>query len=294
MSNKKKNKEIRTLKFEDELETTIPFSIQKVDDNLSQDHINFREPHRHNFHIICFLKNGKGEATHTVDFVNYKAHLNSVYFIRANQVHVFKKVKASKLDVMVITFPNEFLMQAEFPVLDDSENVNELNLNTEDFDYLYDLLLKIQKEFHTSNKWRGEIIRNYVNIILSHLSRIYLDKKKKKSSDIIDDSLLIKYKKLLNEKFLELRQISDYSGQLFVTPGHLNDKIKELTGKTAKELLNERIILEAKRLLFYDNSSIKEIANNLNFWDTAYFTRFFKKQTELTPQEFRQKIRELS
>jgi AraC family transcriptional regulator, transcriptional activator of pobA len=290
----KKRKEIRTLKFEEELETTIPFSIQKIDDNLDQDHINFSEPHRHNFHIICFLKNGNGEGTHSVDFVNYKAKLNSVYLIRANQVHVFKNVKANNLDVMVMTFPNEFLLQTEFPILDDSENVNEINLSEKDFDYLYDLLLNIQHEFNSNNKWRGNIIQNYLNIILTHLSRIYIDQKKFILKDSADESIVIKYKKLLNEKFLEYHQVSDYSGKLCISPGHLNDKIKELTGKTAKELLNERIILEAKRLLFYDNRSVKEIANNLNFFDTAYFTRFFKKQTELTPQEFRQKIRETS
>jgi AraC-like DNA-binding protein len=79
---------------------------------------------------------------------------------------------------------------------------------------------------------------------------------------------------------------------LYVTPGHLNDLIKTVTGKTAKQIIDERRIMEAKRLPFWGEHSVKEIAARLNFEDDAYFNRFFKKHTTNTPAQFQRQIRE--
>ncbi len=73
---------------------------------------------------------------------------------------------------------------------------------------------------------------------------------------------------------------------LYVTPGHLNDLIKSVTGKTAKQIIDEKRVVEAKRLLFWGKHSVKEIAGHLNFEDDAYFNRFFKKHTGQTPALF--------
>ena len=85
-------------------------------------------------------------------------------------------------------------------------------------------------------------------------------------------------------------QVTFYAKKLFISAGHLNDTIKKMTGKNAKSFINERRILEAKRLLFWTETSIQEVAWKTGFKDPAYFTRFFKKHTGVLPASFQKQI----
>ena len=91
---------------------------------------------------------------------------------------------------------------------------------------------------------------------------------------------------LTDQHFLDTTQVGKYADMLYVTPGHLNDLIKSMTGKTAKQLIDEKRVMEAKRLLFWGEHSVKEIAHHLNFEDDGYFNRYFKKHTGQTPALF--------
>ncbi|MBK6643621.1 MAG: AraC family transcriptional regulator [Bacteroidetes bacterium] len=86
--------------------------------------------------------------------------------------------------------------------------------------------------------------------------------------------------------------MSEYAQLLNITAGHLNDTIHKDLGKTAGELIHDRIILEAKRLLYHSENSIKEIATELNYKDPSYFGRFLKTHSGSTPDQFRKAIRE--
>ena len=80
---------------------------------------------------------------------------------------------------------------------------------------------------------------------------------------------------------------------LQITAGHLSDVIKRQSGKTAIEHIHERIVMEAKRQLLHAGLSVKEIAYALGFDDAAYFNRFFKRITSVTPVVYRRTIREM-
>ncbi|WP_242692211.1 helix-turn-helix domain-containing protein [Aridibaculum aurantiacum] len=77
---------------------------------------------------------------------------------------------------------------------------------------------------------------------------------------------------------------------LYVTPNHLNALCKDVTGRPAGELIRDRVLLEAKRLLINAKMSISEIALELDFTDNSYFTKFFKKYEGVTPEVFRKQI----
>ncbi|MBK6931019.1 MAG: AraC family transcriptional regulator [Saprospirales bacterium] len=80
----------------------------------------------------------------------------------------------------------------------------------------------------------------------------------------------------------------DYAEMLFITPNHLNALVNSVVGKPAGELIRDRVVLEAKRLLVNSDFNISQIADALHFEDNAYFTRFFKKYTGMSPEIFRQ------
>jgi AraC-like DNA-binding protein len=103
-------------------------------------------------------------------------------------------------------------------------------------------------------------------------------------------TLLKSFQQLINQYYRTMRLPKEYAELLYITPNHLNALCRELLGKTAGDVIRERVLLEAKRLLTNVGMSILEIAYELNFKDNSYFTRFFKNYEGITPEEFRKKF----
>jgi len=82
---------------------------------------------------------------------------------------------------------------------------------------------------------------------------------------------------------------AEYAESLHITPAYLNEVVKDTTGYPVSYWIHNEIVLEAKRMLFYTEQSVKEIAHILGYVDVAYFIRLFKKRTQITPLQFRQK-----
>jgi AraC family transcriptional activator of pobA len=101
------------------------------------------------------------------------------------------------------------------------------------------------------------------------------------------DTTVDALRKLVDEHFRRERLIAFYAEALAMTPDRLNDHVKRATGVTAGHLIRQRVLTEAKRQLVFTNQAIQEIADDLAFSDPSHFTRFFRKQTGLTPQAFR-------
>ena len=100
-------------------------------------------------------------------------------------------------------------------------------------------------------------------------------------------TLLQSFRKLTDKNFATMRLPKDYAALLYITPNHLNAFCNDMLGMPAGEVIRERVILEAKRLLVNLELTITVIAAQLNFADNSYFTKFFKKYTGQTPEDFR-------
>src|SRR5665213_2924444 len=102
------------------------------------------------------------------------------------------------------------------------------------------------------------------------------------------DARVEELRRLLDENFRKERLISFYAGKLAMTADRLNDHVKRATGVTAGHLIRQRVLTEAKRQLVFTGQPIHEISYDLAFSDPSHFTRFFRKQTGMTPQAFRE------
>jgi AraC-like DNA-binding protein len=102
--------------------------------------------------------------------------------------------------------------------------------------------------------------------------------------------LLKNFRRLIDQHYKSIKLPKEYADLLYVTPNHLNALAQDLSGKTAGELIRDRVLLEAKRLLTNANMTVTEIAFSLNFRDNSYFNRFFKKKEGITPDEFRKQF----
>lgn len=105
-----------------------------------------------------------------------------------------------------------------------------------------------------------------------------------------DYDLLVRYRSLLETHFRGERSLAFYAGDLAVTAARLNAACKARAGKTASDLLYERIVIEAKRYLVYTESSVAQVAHLTGFEDPAYFNRFFTRHVGVSPGAFRKQM----
>ena len=92
---------------------------------------------------------------------------------------------------------------------------------------------------------------------------------------------------LLEAQYSQTHAVADYAQMLNITPRQLSDITRQFVGRTAKHLIEDRLILEARRLLTFTNLSVKEIAHRLGYKDPSHFSKIFKKKTQTTPQDYK-------
>jgi AraC family transcriptional activator of pobA len=269
------------------------FRVYNFNGNLP-DEADLLLPHRKNHFLIVLVR--QGGARQWIDMTPFTLKDNTVYFYVPNRIIVKEGVDA--VWATGIAFTKEFLSLhentslAELPILESPNGGHELSLNREDLVYIEDLLTKINKEYESKNAWQQKMLAAYLTLLLTYLSRLYLEQFNS-SDNSADKKLLKNYQAKINESFREWKEVGDYASQLNISPGHLSDIVKLQSGKPAVKHIHERLVLEAKRLLFHTNTSLKEIAFDLGFSDASYFNRFFKRETNETPVEYRSKIREM-
>lgn len=172
-----------------------------------------------------------------------------------------------------------------------SSTVPILSLEAEEYLEFSGLCERMIYELNSANKESLHVIENYLQIFLVYVRRLQERILPQAAPDPVNPAyaeLHSKFLKLLKERYLESKSVSEFASSLNITPGYLNECVKRVTGKSAKALINEMILMEAKSLLLQTTIPIKEIAFRLNFDDYPHFVKFFKGQTNYTPAQFRQ------
>jgi len=245
-------------------------------------------PHRHDCYLILFVTEGSGK--HFIDFATYDIKPFTAFILMPGQVHSWNLSADAKGFVIFFT-PAFYLVNkrekhlSDFPFFS-SYYDGGIQAEKEKEKLLPYLLDELFVENSENTSGRDEILRNGLEILLLKLARYY----NVKSTVISQNSaLLIRQLQLLVEKhFHELKLPGEYADRLNVSSQHLNEVCKKMLNKTVSDLIHERQLLEAKRLLVYTHETMKSIADRLGFYDKSYFMRFFKKYTSLTPDQFRE------
>lgn len=248
-------------------------------------------PHRHDFYTVLLVE--KSSGTHLIDFNEYPFGERQVFFVAPGQVH--QVVEEMPPKGFVILFSRSFLLQNNI-----SEHfIHDLNLF---HDYGYAPPVDIDKEtmqkicsyagdmFAIQSRPKAfsrEALGALLKLILIECHQactlpedLFLNTENEKGS------LLRNFKKGIDTHFHERHSVQEYADALNISTDHLNRVVKAQTGKTAKEHIQSKLVVEAKRLLYFSNLSSKEIGYQLGFSEPANFSAFFKKHTGSSPSKY--------
>lgn len=256
--------------------------------------VDFLAPHRKDYHLLVFVH--KGCNRHWVDFTPYTLKPDTFYFTVPHQVHLKEEVEP--MEGLMLCFTREFLQLEEnyslgnLPIVKNPHNGHELSLLPEDVAFVEDTMRKMLAEFKSANDWRNQMLQAYLRVLLIYLSRLYTEQYAEQT--LVPDKVMLKrFQSLIEANYRSQHNVLAYADMLNITPGYLNEVVKQQGGKTAIMHIHERLIMEARRMLMHTELSVKQIANALGFEDAAYFNRFFKRLTDSTPIAYRTQIREM-
>jgi len=283
--------EIKKHKFRSDVNVEIEIVSLETLTRVNKDYL--ISPHRTNFYHIFLFEDCS--PTHLVDFEAVKIQPYSLLFIDKDRVHQFDQLLNYVGHVLVFT--EDFFCTTEDDtkflrssiLFNELSNHPSLNLDKNDFQKFVSICDNITEELNFPQD-------NSKHILLKNLLQNFLllaDREKRKQEFVdqkkgVDLDYTLLFRDLLEKNYTELKAVSDYAKLICISEKRLNQATIKVLGKTPKEIINDRILLEAKRLLVHTNLSIKETGQQLGFEDPAYFVRYFKKNAETTPVEFRE------
>ena len=286
------HKDIKTYAFSEMAQQYSDFALKRMDDIYRSTDGAPDVPHRHEYYTIIFIE--KGEGTHFVDFTEYKIEDRTIYFIQPGQMH--QVIFACEPVGWVITFTEEFLIANSIPekmindiyLFNDYSQSPPLPINERDLPIYQSLTTQMAYFAESLETYTLEAVGSLVKLFLIQ-SNNHCSLRKSNNPQLIETSnhILRSFKQSLNKRYATAHMVSDYADELAVTADYLNKTVKNLTGKSAKDHIQSKLIIEAKRSLLFSNISNKELAYELGFEESAHFNNFFKKITGQTPSEFR-------
>lgn len=286
-------KELIEVNFDNQENPNSFFDIVKIEEllkrNLNHD---IDKNHVVKFYIIFFVYEGQGY--HTIDFVDYNYKKGTVFLIRKDQVHKF--FRSHDVKGYLLVFTEEFIishlnrMEAlkAMQLFNESLSFPKIEFNNdEDFSDFTVLLKHLELEYNIKDSFSIGITRSVLHIVITKLFRI-----KAKQGHFVKSlkymSQFLEFQKLVEENCFKSKKVQYYALEMGVSTKTLNNIANSIVNISAKAFIDERTIMQVKRLLISTDHSIKEIAYITGFSDPTNFFKYFKKFTNNSPEAFRQ------
>ncbi len=268
------------------------FDMVRTEDFMRETH-GFTFPHQHNYYMILLATEGKGQQI--IDFESFPVEPGMLFLMYPGMIHAWESIE--DLKGFQIFFTAEFFTQRynnnnlfDFPFFGSGSVLPFVKLQSEAFSRLSVLFQQMLEEYEEGGTDLTSVLRSFLNIILIHAKRIYGLENTVPGKEHHSRQLVKRFEQLIDRHFRGKRLVKDYAQLLHITPNYLNVICRSEIGKSAGELIRERVMLEAKRMLTHDERTVSEIGHELNFDDNAYFCRFFKKYAGSSPDKFRRQM----
>jgi AraC family transcriptional regulator, transcriptional activator of pobA len=252
-------------------------------------------PHRHNYYSVIWSLTATGK--HIIDFNEYEIFPNSIFFVNPDQVHQI--ITDAKPTGFVILFTPEFLEKnsirpdfiSNLRLFQKFDETAALPLNEKMTENLLKFAGQMNEAFLSSDEFAMESIGAYLKLFLIECNgHCSLHSNTNTQSVEVEKSLVKNFKALVEKNHFQWHQVKDYADKLNVTPNYLNEVIKSAINISAKDFIQNRLVIEAKRMVVFTEKSSKEIGYNLGFEDPSHFSKFFKSQSGQSLLDFKRSI----
>lgn len=270
---------------------TSDFYFNTMQNHLATSHRHIEKAHRHDFYATILFTGGSG--VHEIDFHTYEVSAGSLFFMSPGQVHSWELsddiegyIFFCSQDFYEMHYVNQKLRN--FPFFRSVNFPRKLQLDTSELNSTVALMTALQKEYQSQ-----EIMKD--GMMLSLMSQIFIQSARlfSRDSNHFAASASLSYfkhyqefERLVEAHFTKEKSIAFYAALLNISPKHLNRITQTVVQKTVTEIITERIVLEAKRMLMYLDESLVDIAFRLGYEEYSYFVRVFRKTSGMTPTQF--------
>ena len=279
----------QVVNLDDKFNIKFDFQIQRLEDifRITGPTI---PPNRWSYFRILLLKDGSGDFI--TGIYKFKAEKNTL-IVFPSRIITSSKNWTKDTEGYIVLFNMDFFLQNNFPhqYIEDKKILNSsiqphIQLNDEQAKKISDIFVTILKEKNSRHKHKDELIALKIIELIILSERLFAEEQNFEANFPSTD-IIRRFIELIEANFLDQRSVSFYARQLNVHPNYLNSVIKKYTGLTAKESIQNRVLLETKYLLHSTNLTIKEISNQMGFNDPNYFTVFFKRFEKTSPVNYR-------
>lgn len=247
---------------------------------------NIKQSHRDEYHL--FFLQEKGTTTIEIDFQKYTLKPLSVIFIHQNQVHRTLSFKNATVSILAIS--NENLNVEYSKLLKDISPTKPLVLTQETSSIITEAIsLCVKVSERKDEKLYHSLLNGSCNTVIGLVISQYLIQSKSLDKLSRFEIVTKAFKELLERNFVTAKSPTEYAQQLHISSPYLNECVKNTTGHSVSHHIQQRVVLEAKRLLYYSDKPVKEIAMELGYEDYPYFSRLFTKVAGMTALTFRNK-----
>ena len=258
-------------------------------------------PHRHDYQTIIWTKSGTGQ--HLIDGHVIELIPNTFCMIAKGQVHQFIAIDRD-FELRSVRFNDAFLPETTFGQLwsyraslfnNPSLHNQTLSVPKNETAEIESVIQLMEAEYNRTQSLRKDDgLRFLLQFLLLRISRLQQRSAYELSNvDVADYDLYQNFVTLLENQFNEQHAVQFYADTLHLSPSKLADITKTILGKSTKQVILDRVILEAKRLLQFTDHSVKEIAFGLGYSTPYHFSRGFKNQTQSSPDEYRSQFKKM-
>jgi AraC family transcriptional regulator, transcriptional activator of pobA len=250
--------------------------------------------HRHTFYMIVYIT--KGSGAHVIDCQRYELRPGAMYFLRPHQVHLweYESLPAgyalSVSEDVLGAAPQRDGIPHDAELFNDLADVGQLWLSPEAALTIHPVIEEIEREYRAAASSYSSVMHSYLHVLLVRAHRV-LQEQGPGHHPSPAPPLVRRFTDLVTRSGGRKQRVRDYSDVLGITPSHLAEAVREVTGRTPGQIIRDAQIAEARRLLRHTDKTIGEIAYGLGFRDSAYFGRFFKREAGVSPGAFRREAR---
>ncbi|WP_353718631.1 helix-turn-helix domain-containing protein [Dyadobacter sp. 676] len=270
-----------------ENESGIGISMHRID-RMNRMNAPHMDAHRDDYGNFFFQEDGRARLM--VDFREVELEGSGVFCILPGQVHYplhtegsygwFLAVDMSLLDEHHRSVVDEYALHG-FPV---SVDTRQADMLTRSLGLLLDL-------YQSPGEYGQQVVQSMLKTCLGIFTSLFEREILQQTVQSRPSSITTQFRKLLSQHFKTVKSPSEYAGMLNITSSYLNEVVKETSGQPVSHWIQNEVMMEAKRLLYYTDLSIKEIAFGLGYEDHAYFSRLFRKVSGRSAGQFRNECR---